>query len=361
MSIPLAQKFHLLWQQPRAEKLLLRHCDVQVNARDERGYSSLHLLCSDGIRPWYAEDDDWDHPLGYEVDIFGMMIDAGADVSARTFRGLIPLRYAAERGMELLIPRLLRHHADSNIQCVNGGTALHHAVKGGHTSTVDMLIQSGMSILDTDKNNRIPLLWAYEGDVAKPDSVLKMVIYLIELGSPFDHLDSKQHNILHIAATCSRPEAVSFLLNVMCMDPNKQDMDGMTPLHLAAERDDSKKPWNKFSNRSQTRLYEINLDIRHLISPTLGTIQMPRSRLGSTCHGEFRLSTVNVRNRRGRSTRSTSKCRAAGRITHGSLGKLQYSLFFGTRGTECSAVSCTASQTHKLAMFRRGCIPTASV
>ena len=225
--------------------LRLLDLDVEMNPRDGTyGFTPLHWFCHGGIL--LDEDHESDSILdndSLDVLIFNCMIDKGADLNAQAADGSrTPLHCAARTGMPHLIPAFSSHNANFRARCAKGGTALHWAATGGDITVIDELIQAGLSVIDTDDDNRIPLLWAhpmgrYELD---RDQASEVIEYLIAThGSPCDHLDNKRQNTLHLAAAHRQDQAVAFLLETKHIDPKLLDINGMTPLHLAAREHDS--------------------------------------------------------------------------------------------------------------------------
>ena len=140
--------------------------------------------------------------------------------------------------MSHLIPEFATHNANFSACCANGGTALHWAATYGFDRTIDLLIQAGMSILDTDNDNVVPPLWAFREDDrsvgSSHDFAAEVIMHLIVVhGSPVNHLDNNRQDILHLAAAHARHRVVAFLLITKRMNPNLQGVNGMTPLHLA--------------------------------------------------------------------------------------------------------------------------------
>lgn len=143
-----------------------------------------------------------------------MMIDKKADLTAQTFIGHeTPLHAAVEGINHHFVSALVTRNASLSQRCVYGGTALHWAAMYADAEMISILVQAGMSVLDTDNNNRIPLLWAFRQEVTESryDVVDEVVIQLIIThGSPFNHLDNNRQNILHFAATNARPRMLRF-------------------------------------------------------------------------------------------------------------------------------------------------------
>lgn len=68
-----------------------------------------------------------------------MLVDVGADLEARDYRGRTALHYAAVRGNKKAVELLLNHGADAGAQTTDGLTALDVARDKGHEEIVALL------------------------------------------------------------------------------------------------------------------------------------------------------------------------------------------------------------------------------
>jgi hypothetical protein len=100
------------------------------------------------------------------IDMVDLFLGDHAKVMARInaideVSGETPLFAAARQGANLIVERLLHHHAGVNLKDKRGDTALHRAVQPGHTSTVKLLLDNGADHEAENETGETPL------DVAK--------------------------------------------------------------------------------------------------------------------------------------------------------------------------------------------------
>ena len=120
----------------RVTKLLL-FCQADVNAKDNRGLTPLHLA------------------MGGEVA--AVLLASGADVNARDERGGTPLYAAAFRGQYDVAVLLLFNKADANAKSSNGETPLHAAAASGHRGVAELLLAYGANVNAADDGGDTPL------------------------------------------------------------------------------------------------------------------------------------------------------------------------------------------------------------
>ena len=84
------------------------------------------------------------------------VINAGADVTARTIDGLTPLHSAAEYGTAETITAIIAAGADIEATEIDGFTPLHWAARYGAAETVTALIDADADIEAITKNGDTP-------------------------------------------------------------------------------------------------------------------------------------------------------------------------------------------------------------
>lgn len=104
-----------------------------VNARDDVGYTPLHLA---------AESRSYT-PEGDCAAVIDALIRGGADVNARTDWSHTPLHLAVSVGDVEAVNALIRGGADVNMQDEGGDSALYQAKEEGHDDIVEVLKKAG--------------------------------------------------------------------------------------------------------------------------------------------------------------------------------------------------------------------------
>jgi ankyrin repeat protein len=99
-----------------------------------------------------------------QLRVIRALIKAGADVNATTHAGVTALMWLAQSGHEMGIRTLIRAGASVNVQDRDGWTPLMLAARAGARDTVDILIAENARINDVTVMGWTALLWAaYEG------------------------------------------------------------------------------------------------------------------------------------------------------------------------------------------------------
>jgi ankyrin repeat protein len=118
----------------------LFECGAQIEAKDDHGETALHL----------AARLVW-HPEMAEL----LVVEFGADVSARNSGGWTPLHRASAAQVYVLIPLLLRHGADIHARTNKGETALHTSILSyTQPMTIQLLVDNGADIHAQDGNGK---------------------------------------------------------------------------------------------------------------------------------------------------------------------------------------------------------------
>lgn len=154
-----------------------------------------------------------------------LLLENGADISARYFKGRTALFLAVFRGHEAVVKLLLGKGADPSITDMNGQTPLHMAAAGGHANIALLLLQHGAYFSKTEFEGSALCLAISEGS----ESVTQL---MIENGADF-----KSAGNLAINTAVSRGhERIVYLLIEKGVDISTPDHRGEVPLHLAASR-----------------------------------------------------------------------------------------------------------------------------
>lgn len=125
--------------QGEAARMLL-DAGADVNARSDHGLTALHEAASNG-----------------HVETARMLLGAGAEVDAAEETQSTPLHLAAERGDEAMARLLLDAQADPNARNFSGGTPLHVAMFFGNVRVAEMLVDAGADPAARDDQGETPL------------------------------------------------------------------------------------------------------------------------------------------------------------------------------------------------------------
>ena len=233
-------------------KLLLDRNPDRINERDADGKTALHkacaknsvsavdLLCSSGA-DIDSLDEEGRTPLSHSctkglIEVVGVLLANGADVSKPDAQGHGPIHGAARLVQTSILELLLDHKADIEQKARNDETALYLAAAGGKEAVVQLLIRQGVNLDALVLPNR-------NTAVAKAiyNSHITVAQTLIEAGCDIHCKDGlSQRSPLMIAAiTTDSAHLVNLLLD-RGAKLNERDVNGATPLALAASNDRKK-------------------------------------------------------------------------------------------------------------------------
>lgn len=139
--------------------------------------------------------------------------------------------HAAARSNALNVLRLLAPHNPTlnNLDC-NGYAAVHLVADGGEATCLMALLDAGCQLDLTSKKGDTALHLAAEAGCAEN------VDLLVEKGANVHLKNHRGQTALHIASRTHSLECVEILLKKADCDPNIEDNDGRTSLHLALGR-----------------------------------------------------------------------------------------------------------------------------
>ena len=244
-------------------------------------HTSLHYAASWGLHPVvefltekHSQDvcsrDSTDNStplhlasLNGHMEAAWILIELGADVTARDKDGKTPLRLALQRGqidVALLLfdsergthptawnkrgetrlhmvlqcghidiaRMLIVHGVDVTTQNKDGETLLHLALKSGQVDVVPILLKCGTDPTAQNKDGETPLSLALRsgyGDVAR---------LLVERGTDTTARNKRGETPLHLASHMGQVDVARSLLE-RGADPTARNNDGATPLHVALQ------------------------------------------------------------------------------------------------------------------------------
>ncbi|XP_070579675.1 transient receptor potential cation channel subfamily A member 1-like [Ptychodera flava] len=166
------------------------------------------------------------------MDVMHLLCKKGALLEARDLEFFTTLLAAAWKGQIKAAQFLIQQGADVTVCDRDMKTCLHWAVEGNHFDFIKMLLdKTGMQLLNRkDKNEQTAVHCAAEAGSAK---ILRL---LLELKADVNWKDSEEQLPLHVAAHNGCLECVRLLVEATPTRINEDDIDGNTPLLLAAEK-----------------------------------------------------------------------------------------------------------------------------
>jgi ankyrin repeat protein len=120
-----------------------------------------------------------------------VLINAGADIEAKTDTGSTPLHWAANQNATDMIKLLINAHAQVNTRANDGSTPLHWAVVGNAPDAVALLLKRGAEVNGKTNNGSTPLHLAAQKDN------LQIIQALIQNGADIYLKDADGHTSLY--------------------------------------------------------------------------------------------------------------------------------------------------------------------
>ena len=128
----------------------------------------------------------------------------------------------------------MAHGADPNVRDTTGKTALVYAAARGFDDVVRRLLDAGVDVNAHAGNELTPLMWAAGHDEGVGAAAVDRVVdVLLTHGAALDATDNRGRTALMIAAALGDGSTVALLLQ-RGADRTLKDKDGKTALDLAA-------------------------------------------------------------------------------------------------------------------------------
>ena len=198
--------------------------DININASDMEGYTSLHRAIVNNdlntvMELLKNENIDFNSKLGIEVSIDGWYLG-----------GATPLILASYLGYTDIVNALIEKGVDVKAKDdVDGCMAIHLAAANGKNDVINILLDVDASnINDVDNRGNTPLHWASMKDRADT------VELLIENGADIEAKDIDNWTALHYAAAFASLQTVEALVDNGA-DKNSLTKDGNIPVNYAKD------------------------------------------------------------------------------------------------------------------------------
>jgi uncharacterized protein len=165
------------------------------------------------------------------LNVVKVLLEAGADVNAKSADGITVLMVAAATGNTEMVGLFLDKGAEIDAQCSRGTTALMSASEEGNVDIMRMLLERGAAVNTKTLKGATALVQACI--IGSPEYKNTIVV---RPGPPGAGKDT-----LEFARVKSRPEAVTLLLDKGVDVNGRVDLfndNGWTPLMIAAEKGD---------------------------------------------------------------------------------------------------------------------------
>ena len=150
-------------------------------------------------------------------ELLGLLKSYGvmpADINTSNKMGWPPLVYAS-RGDKGEHPeevqRLLNLGANVDVRNYKGKTALHCAAKAGFVRVIEVLLKNRVDVNATDKNGETPLFEAIRSTIKKVEKKVEVTSLLLSNGALINHGNHKGETPLKLAQRSRRQEASEIL------------------------------------------------------------------------------------------------------------------------------------------------------
>ena len=143
--------------------ILIEEDDHDINLKDERGTTALHLVVQKG-----------------PCQLLQVFLDAHADLEITNDVGdtalLLAARSTSESGPEI-VKRLLDAGANARVSNIWGSTSLHLAARFGTPETVEILLDHDVQVNARDKFGQTPLLGAFDNFPSRDVAIVRQLLH----------------------------------------------------------------------------------------------------------------------------------------------------------------------------------------
>ncbi|KAI9907976.1 hypothetical protein PsorP6_003497 [Peronosclerospora sorghi] len=141
----------------------------------------------------------------------------------------LALYSASQIGHEQAVESILKRGTNPNAVMADGFSSLQAACRGGHRNIVAMLLTHGADTNMANPKGVTPLFFAIQfGDI-------EIVEMLVECGANVNLCNTDSVSAVHVAVACEMLSMLELLLGCNAFVNTKNDFNGKTPLHLAAQ------------------------------------------------------------------------------------------------------------------------------
>lgn len=166
-------------------ELLSMGADVNCTNISEEAYDRLGqtplMLAVEGLVRYFGPSTSGEAPQE-EIEIFQILLSAGADVNRSNRKGQVPLLLAAEVNRTDILQQLITAGANLDHQDSQGKTALMIAAGLGNSAVVKLLIESGTDINLRDLHGNTALIYATGAEVEEKEVEIEVEIIKEETG-----------------------------------------------------------------------------------------------------------------------------------------------------------------------------------
>ncbi|XP_061356258.1 potassium channel AKT1-like [Gastrolobium bilobum] len=171
------------------------------------------------------------------------LLKKGSDPNETEKNGKTALHIAASKGSDHCVALLLEYGTDPNIQDLNGSVPLWEAIMGRHESVMKLLVDNGADISSADVG--------HFACTAVEQNNLELLEYIVHYGGDVTRSTTNGTTALHAAVCEGNVEIVKFLLD-QGADIDKQDDNGWTP-RAFADHQCHEEIQNIFQKRGQNK------------------------------------------------------------------------------------------------------------